>query len=131
MANYLVTDTDLTSVANAIRTKGGTSASLTFPSGFVSAVQNIPSGGGGVTTRTVTIPSTPAYVYYIDGNMTAQTETTTPATLTCAVGTLCIVANTNGAAMTYEPGASPTGVTQIARIYASRNTYGYIYTVDS
>ena len=40
-------DSDLTSVANAIRTKGGTSAQLAFPSGFVSAIQNIPSGGGG------------------------------------------------------------------------------------
>ena len=38
-------DSDLTSVANAIRTKGGTSASLAFPSGFVSAIQNL-SGGG-------------------------------------------------------------------------------------
>ncbi len=40
-------DSDLTSVANAIRTKGGTSAQLAFPSGFVSAIQNIPTGGGG------------------------------------------------------------------------------------
>lgn len=40
-------DADLTSVANAIRTKGGTSASLTFPAGFVSAVEAIPTGGGG------------------------------------------------------------------------------------
>lgn len=40
-------DTDLTSVANAIRTKGGTSAQLAFPAGFVSAVQAIPTGGGG------------------------------------------------------------------------------------
>ena len=40
-------DADLTSVANAIRTKGGTSASLAFPAGFVSAVEAIPSGGGG------------------------------------------------------------------------------------
>lgn len=39
-------DADLTSVANAIRTKGGTSAILAFPSGFVSAIANIPSGGG-------------------------------------------------------------------------------------
>lgn len=39
-------DQDLESVANAIRTKGGTSAELEFPSGFVSAVQAIPSGGG-------------------------------------------------------------------------------------
>ena len=47
MANYLTTDTDLTSVANAIRTKGGTSAQLAFPAGFVSAIADIPSGGGG------------------------------------------------------------------------------------
>ena len=40
-------DADLTSVANAIRTKGGTSASLSFPSGFVSAINSIPTGGGG------------------------------------------------------------------------------------
>lgn len=46
MANYIATDTDLQSVANAIRTKGGTSAQLTFPSGFVSAVENIPTGSG-------------------------------------------------------------------------------------
>lgn len=44
MADYLVTDTELVSIADAIRTKGGTSAALTFPDGFVSAVQNIPSG---------------------------------------------------------------------------------------
>ena len=34
-------DADLTTVANAIRTKGGTSASLSFPSGFVSAINDI------------------------------------------------------------------------------------------
>lgn len=38
-------DNDLTSVANAIRTKGGTSAQLAFPDGFVSAVEAIPTGG--------------------------------------------------------------------------------------
>lgn len=48
MANYLATDTDLTSVATAIRTKGGTSARLMFPSGFVSAIQAIPTGGESV-----------------------------------------------------------------------------------
>lgn len=39
MAEYLVNNTDLTSIANAIRTKGGTSEQLVFPSGFVSAVE--------------------------------------------------------------------------------------------
>lgn len=39
-------DADLTSVANAIRSKGGTSGQLAFPAGFVSAVEAIPTGGG-------------------------------------------------------------------------------------
>ena len=46
-------DTDLTSVANAIRTKGGTSASLAFPAGFVSAVEAIETGGGGYSADTI------------------------------------------------------------------------------
>lgn len=37
-------DTDLTAVANAIRAKGGTSAQLIYPSGFVSAIQAIQTG---------------------------------------------------------------------------------------
>lgn len=53
MADYRVTDTQLSSIANAIRTKGGTSASLVFPSGFVSAVENIPTGGGVLISKTI------------------------------------------------------------------------------
>lgn len=37
-------NSDLTSVANAIRTKGGTSAQLAFPAGFVSAIGDISAG---------------------------------------------------------------------------------------
>lgn len=44
---YLTNTTDLTSVANAIRTKGGTTAQLVYPSGFVSAINAIDTGGGG------------------------------------------------------------------------------------
>lgn len=39
-------DSDLTSVADAIRVKSGGSGQLAFPSGFVSEIGNIPSGGG-------------------------------------------------------------------------------------
>ena len=39
--NYLTTDTELTSVANAIREKGGTSSPLEYPQGFIDAIQNI------------------------------------------------------------------------------------------
>lgn len=44
MADYKVTDTQLVQIADAIRSKGGTSASIVFPSGFISAVEAIPSG---------------------------------------------------------------------------------------
>lgn len=51
MSNYIASSTDLTSVANAIRTKGGTSAQLAFPAGFVSAIEAIPTGGGSTPPR--------------------------------------------------------------------------------
>lgn len=41
---YIANTTDLTAVANAIRTKGGTSEQLSFPNGFVSAISGL--GGG-------------------------------------------------------------------------------------
>lgn len=51
MADYLTTDTDLTTVADAIRTRGGTSAALEWPSGFASAIVAIPTGGGSSWTK--------------------------------------------------------------------------------
>lgn len=44
MAEYLAKSEDLTAVADAIRAKGGTDAQLTFPDGFVGAVQAILTG---------------------------------------------------------------------------------------
>ena len=54
-------DADLTSVANAIRTKGGTSADLDFPADFVSAIAAIPSGGGNVQYATGSYTPTQDY----------------------------------------------------------------------
>ena len=53
MADYLTTDTELKSIADAIRTKGGTSETLSYPDGFVSAIDNISSGGGETIYRTL------------------------------------------------------------------------------
>ena len=44
MAEYLTNTTDLTKVASAIREKGGTSDSLVYPDGFISAIQAIQTG---------------------------------------------------------------------------------------
>ena len=61
MTVYRTNDTDLKKVADAIRAKGGTSANLTYPNGFVSAIQNIPSGGGAsIGTKSVTNSSATA-----------------------------------------------------------------------
>lgn len=55
MADYIVTSGELTTVANAIREKNGTSSSLSWPDGFVSGIS---SGGGGssdFSTATLTV----------------------------------------------------------------------------
>ena len=53
MAKYITTDTELTAVADAIRAKSGGSSALTYPSGFVSEIEAIPTGGGGVAPNDV------------------------------------------------------------------------------
>lgn len=55
MSNYLVDGADLTSIANAIRTKGGTSAQLAFPQGFADAIAAIPTGGTPTGTKQISI----------------------------------------------------------------------------
>lgn len=51
---YIAKSEDLTAVADAIRAKGGTDAQLTFPDGFVGAVQAIATGGGDLLAARVT-----------------------------------------------------------------------------
>lgn len=59
MAKCFVDDTSLTSIAEAIRTKGGTTNKLVFPAGFISAIEAIEAGGGGrnLVTGEVTFES--------------------------------------------------------------------------
>lgn len=63
MADYIVTSGELTSVADAIREKNGTSGSLSWPDGFVSGIG---SGGGGssdFSTAGVTVNSSTSLMY--------------------------------------------------------------------
>lgn len=53
---YLTRKSELTSIANAIRAKGGTSAPLAYPDGFVTAIQSIDTTGG-TKPATLTITS--------------------------------------------------------------------------
>ena len=52
---YLVQGASLTTVADAIREKGGTTAPLSFPAGMAKAVRNIQSGGGDLSSVDVYI----------------------------------------------------------------------------
>lgn len=62
-------DAGLTSVADAIRAKGGSSASLAFPDGFVSAIQAISTGSGGGANCIVHGTYTAASAKYITYHM--------------------------------------------------------------
>ena len=59
MSYRKVNDNSLASVADAIRSKGGTSDALVFPDGFVSAISAIQTGGGSPSRQAkLTITST-------------------------------------------------------------------------
>lgn len=51
--DYKVTDTELTGVANHIRTKGGTSAPLEWPTGYENAIDALPDQAV-LVTKTIT-----------------------------------------------------------------------------
>lgn len=67
---YKVSSSDMVDVADAIRTKGGTQAALTWPAGWKSAVQAIPSGGGGAR-----LPSEYQEVEYLESTGTQYINT--------------------------------------------------------
>ena len=68
MAELLTNTTDLTKVASAIREKGGTSDSLVYPDGFVTAIGNIQTGG--------TTPGAPGDITFYDYDGTIVTSWT-------------------------------------------------------
>lgn len=73
MAEYLVQDTSLTAIADAIREKGGTTDLLNFPVGMVEAVRNIQSGDGGG----IYVGNFPAYPQFAGYNILPVIETGT------------------------------------------------------
>lgn len=83
MATYNVQETSLTAVADAIRTKGGTSAALSFPNGFVNAIDAIETGGGdiiddfilknGITSVSTSLSTGALREYLFRGSTSLQT----------------------------------------------------------
>lgn len=67
MADYLTTTEELTSIADAIREKGGTEEPLEYPEGFVDAIEDISGGGGSAIAVTETADSHGGTVLSISG----------------------------------------------------------------
>lgn len=62
MAEYIVNGDDLSSVADAIRSKGGTDEPLVFPDGFAQAVNDIPNQGSVQPDWNINDETDPAYI---------------------------------------------------------------------
>ena len=77
MAYVLVTDTDLTSVANEIRSKTGSSAQLAFPAGYVAAIQGMQKGTpkAAATYNPSSSDQVIAAGYYLEGAQTIKKVT--------------------------------------------------------
>ena len=96
MAEYLTNTTDLTLVANAIRDKGGTTALLTYPDEFVTAIQAIKTG---ITPQLVVTVSAGATVTATNGSktITGTSDSTGVCTLTVPeTGTWSVSATLGG-----------------------------------
>ena len=61
MSNYLVADSQLEDIADAIRAKSGGSSPLAFPAGFVSEIESIETGGIETVEGTFTLENDSAF----------------------------------------------------------------------
>lgn len=132
--DYLTTDQELTSIANAIRTKGGTSASLTYPAGFVSAIENLPSGGGIYQAKTNITPTTSSQTITPDSGYDALSSVqinampsgtaTTPATTITAQPTISV--NSSTGVITASNSKTQNVTPAVSAGYVSSGTAGTI-----
>lgn len=96
MAEYLTNTTDLTLVADAIRTKGGTTELLTYPDEFVTAIQAISLG---IVPQLIVTVSAGAMITATNGSKTITGASDSTGVCTLAVpeiGTWNVSATLNG-----------------------------------
>lgn len=130
--DYLTTDRELNSVANAIRTKGSTSAGLVYPNGFITAINAIPTGAT-LQSKTVN-PSTTSQTVLPDSgydglssvtvNAMPSGSATTPATTITSNPTIGI--NSNTGIITASNSGTQSVTPTVSAGYISSGTAGTI-----
>lgn len=78
--DYKVSSTDLTAIASKIRTKGGTSAQLEFPTGFENAIDAIPTGVNPTGTTTINVSANGTTTHDVTNYASAQVVANVPNT---------------------------------------------------
>ena len=119
MAEYLTNTADLTAVADAIRAKGGTSAQLVYPAGFVSAIQAIQTG---IAPQLVVTVSAGATVTATNGSKTISGTSDSTGVCTLIVpeiGTWSVSATLDGE-------TSDTKSVSITDSYAVALTFSFV-----
>lgn len=128
MAKCFVDDTSLTEIAEAIRTKGGTTDQLVFPAGFISAIEAI---GGGLTyeytTMTLaedmkssnigitiehTLGKKPKFIFAFNNNFKSSKSYCLYDAFDCMAGQYCIYGYTRQA---YSTGSDRIGATTMIK----------------
>ena len=131
---YLTRKSELTSVANAIRAKGGTSAPLVYPDGFVTAINAITTVSPKLATITFSIASdsaiNPHFVFatYISqdkrlinegGTQSSMQERTSPFTIQTIQDSLLFM---------YHSGSASLSVSNLSGMQYS-NTGGNVFLI--
>lgn len=129
MADYLVTDTELTAVADAIREKGDTSAVLEWPNGYVSAVEDIETGGGVETAQIYADLSMGGNAYYTNANGEVCTEQVDYDAGTVGINDVAIVGSLIVLYALTMPPSPPTGATFVKQISSQKGNIIVVYQV--
>ena len=124
---YIVTKSDMEEVAGAIRTAGGTSASLAWPTGWKNAVAAIPSGSGGGSATLVSKNIT-ANGTYDPANDNADGYSSV--TVALPAGTAGTPTATKGAVSNHSISVTPS-VTNTAGVISGGTVNGTAVTVSA
>lgn len=122
MAYRKVNDNSLASVADAIRSKGGTSDALVFPDGFVSAISAIQTGGSAPSLQSKSVTYTAngtATITPDEGYDGLSSVDVTVDVDAASVSTVTINCNVND---TFAFWLSPDGEFHNTRLNSSANT---------